>query len=93
MRSATVVFPVPGLPVKLMCSEGRAQARPCSRRRRSMTSSAAISRMRVFTGSSATRSASICASTRLDVAGGGRVGDDHGHERRPPLPVAVPGAP
>jgi hypothetical protein len=23
MRSATVVFPVPGLPVKLICSEGR----------------------------------------------------------------------
>ena len=36
MRSATVVFPVPGLPVKLMCSDGRVQARPCSRRRRSI---------------------------------------------------------
>ena len=93
MRSATVVLPVPGLPVKLMCSDGRVQARPSSRRRRSTTSSAAISRMRVLTGSSATRSASICASTRLDVAGGRRVGHDHGHARRPPLPVAVPRRP
>ncbi len=28
MRSATVVLPVPGLPVKHMCSDGRSAARP-----------------------------------------------------------------
>ena len=34
MRSATVVLPVPGLPVKLMCSVGAPAARPsCSRAR------------------------------------------------------------
>ena len=50
MRSATVVLPVPGLPVKLMCSEGREDSSPASRRSRSITSSAAISRIRVLTG-------------------------------------------
>src|ERR687895_477616 len=42
MRRATVVFPVPGLPVKHMCSDGRSDASPCSRRRRSTTSSAPV---------------------------------------------------
>src|SRR5687768_14276813 len=63
MRRATVVFPVPGLPVKHMCSDGRSDASPCSRRRRSTTSSAAISRMRVFTGARPTRSPSSSSST------------------------------
>ena len=46
MRSATVVLPVPGLPVKLMCSVGGSWARPSAARARSTSSSAAISRMR-----------------------------------------------
>ena len=67
MRRATVVLPVPGLPVKLMCSDGpRARpARPRARSR-SITSSAAISRMRVLTGASATRSSSSCGEHVLD---------------------------
>src|SRR5918996_1236325 len=63
MRRATVVFPVPGLPVKHMCSEGRSDASPCSPRRRSTTSSAAISRIRVFTGASPTSSPSSPSRT------------------------------
>src|SRR5918999_2472999 len=63
IRRATVVFPVPGLPLKHMCSDGRSDASPCSRRRRSTTSRAAISRMRVFTGASPTRSPSSPSST------------------------------
>ena len=56
IRSATVVFPVPGLPVRLMCSVGGWELRFISSRKRSITSRAAISRIRCFTGSSATRS-------------------------------------
>src|SRR5204863_523625 len=63
IRSATVVFPVPGLPVKLMCSVGRWELRPISSRSRSITSSAAISRIRRFTGAIAIRSRSISSST------------------------------
>ncbi len=50
MRSATVVLPVPGLPVKLMCSDGAPAASCMSRRTLSTTSSEAISRMRFLTG-------------------------------------------
>ena len=50
IRSATVVLPVPGLPVKLMCRVGVSCARPSFLRARSTSSSAAISRMRVLTG-------------------------------------------
>src|SRR5918997_2587813 len=63
MRRATVVFPVPGLPVKHICSEGRSDASPCSARRRSTTSRAAISRILVFTGASPTSSPSSWSST------------------------------
>src|SRR5215211_42845 len=63
MRRATVALPVPGLPVKHMCSEGRSDASPCSARRRSTTSSAAISRIRDFTGASPTSSRSSSSST------------------------------
>jgi hypothetical protein len=42
---------------------------------------------------SAMSSASICASTASRSPATGAVGYDHGHARRPPLPVAVPGAP
>src|SRR5918996_718748 len=63
MRRATVVFPVPGLPVKHICSDGRSDASPCSPRKRSTTSSAAISRIRIFTGASPTSSRSSWSST------------------------------
>src|SRR5450755_656074 len=63
MRIATVVLPVPGLPVKLMCSEGFSAARPRFRRSLSITSSAAISRMRCLTGARPTRSRSSSSST------------------------------
>ena len=65
MRMATVVLPVPGLPVKHMCSEGFALATPSSARAFSTTSSEAISRMRSFTGTSPTSSASSSSSTAL----------------------------
>ena len=68
MRSATVVLPVPGLPVKLMCSDGRAAVSPASARSRSITSSAAISRMRLLTGASATSSRSSSSSTARDAS-------------------------
>ncbi len=48
MRVATVVLPVPGLPVKLMCSVGASDVRPNFARTRSTSSSAAISRMRLL---------------------------------------------
>src|SRR5215471_11748896 len=51
IRSATVVLPVPGLPVKDMCSVGNAVA------------SAIFWRIRVFTGTSPTSSLSSCASS------------------------------
>src|ERR687894_650322 len=70
MRRATVVFPVPGLPLKHMCSDGRSDASPCSRRRRSTTSRAAISRMRVFTGAASTSSATAGAIPGSFAAGG-----------------------
>ena len=63
MRSATVVLPVPGLPVKLMCRLGPCDASPCPSRSRSTTSSAAMSRMRCLTGASPTRSCSSSSST------------------------------
>src|ERR1700694_85881 len=58
MRMATVVLPVPGLPVKLMCSDGDSDARPCSRRSLSTTSNEATSPTRVFTGARPTSSRS-----------------------------------
>ena len=63
MRSATVVLPVPGLPVKLMCRVGGSEVRPNFARTRSTSSSAAISRMRFLTGASPTSSSSSCCST------------------------------
>ena len=50
MRTATVVLPVPGLPVKLMCKVGACEASPNFDRTRSTSRSAAISRMRCLTG-------------------------------------------
>ncbi len=63
MRSATVVLPVPGLPVKLMCSDGAPVVRSDWLRSLSTSSSAQMSRMRLFTGASPTSSASSLSST------------------------------
>ena len=63
MRIATVVLPVPGLPVKHMCSDGACDCNPCSARNLSMSSSAAMSRMRLLTGARPINSASSLAST------------------------------
>ena len=63
MRIATVVLPVPGLPVKLMCRVGGSVARPSLWRARSTTSSAAVSRMRRFTGARPISSRSSASST------------------------------
>ena len=67
MRIATVVLPVPGLPVKDMCSEGDPATRPSCLRARSMSSSAAMSRTRAFTGLSPISSRSSSSRTSLDV--------------------------
>src|SRR6266436_419226 len=76
MRSATVVLPVPGLPVKLMCRLGACAERPRFMRSLSITRSAAMSRMRALIGVRPTRSRSsssitapawLCASTSLTV--------------------------
>src|SRR5580658_1514338 len=80
MRSATVVLPVPGLPVKLICRLGACAARPRLVRSLSITNSAAMSRMRALTGaspmrsrssSSMTASAWLCASTSCTVRAAG----------------------
>src|ERR1035437_8918359 len=63
IRRATVVFPVPGLPVRLMCSVGCSEPRSICSRSRSITSSAAISRIRRLTGAIPIRSRSSSAST------------------------------
>jgi len=63
MRIATVVLPVPGLPVKHMCSVGVSEASANCLRKRSTKSSAAISRMRVLTGLSPISSRSSLSST------------------------------
>src|SRR5690606_34783142 len=65
MRSATVVLPVPGLPVKLIGNVGVSCARPMLRRARSTRSRAAVSRIRFLTGASPIRSRSSSASTSL----------------------------
>src|SRR6266404_2061011 len=76
MRSATVVLPVPGLPVMLMCRRGACACSPRFMRSLSITSSAAMSRMRALIGVRPTRSRSsssitapawLCASTSLTV--------------------------
>src|SRR6266516_3516306 len=67
MRSATVVLPVPGGPVKDMCSEGGRAVRPKLRRIRSTRSSAAISRMRVFTDLSPTMTCDSCRSVVISA--------------------------
>ena len=59
---ATVVLPVPGLPVKLMCRVGLC-GRGRALRARSTSNSAAISRMRCLTGARPISSSSSCAST------------------------------
>src|SRR5512133_3603498 len=68
MRNAMVVFPVPGRPVKHMCSDGGSVERPIRSRSRSTSNSAAICRMRSLTGSSPINSRSNSSSTasRLD---------------------------
>jgi hypothetical protein len=50
MVTATVVLPVPGLPVKLMCSVGACEATPSFDLTRSTRRSATISRMGCLTG-------------------------------------------
>ena len=65
MRIATVVLPVPGLPVKLMCNAGAPVLRPARVRSRSTSRSAEMSRMRLFTGASPIRSRSRASSTSL----------------------------
>src|SRR5262245_40065351 len=61
IRSATVVLPVPGLPVKAICSVGGSEVSPTSWRARATKRNAAISRMRCLTGASPTRSRSSSA--------------------------------
>src|ERR1700722_1354263 len=58
MRRATVVLPVPGLPVKDMCRLGASASSPRFMRSLSITSNAAMSRMRLLTGASPTRAPS-----------------------------------
>src|ERR1700733_7580651 len=60
IRSATVVLPVPGFPVNDMCSVGTSEVSPIRLRMRSISSSEAISRMRVLTGFSPISSRSSC---------------------------------
>src|SRR4030088_2160551 len=76
MRSATVVLPVPGLPVKLMCRRGACACSPRFMRSLWITSNAAMSRMRALIGVRPTRSRSsssitapawLCASTSFTV--------------------------
>jgi hypothetical protein len=61
MRSATVVLPVPGAPVKHMCRFGRDADSPNRWRARSTSSSEPISATFFFTGSSPTSSLSRLA--------------------------------
>src|SRR5690242_1101803 len=61
MRRATVVLPVPGLPVKAICNVGGSEVSPTSWRARATKRNAAISRMRCLTGASPTRSRSSSA--------------------------------
>src|ERR1700682_1265381 len=63
MRSATVVLPVPGLPVKDMCRLGACACNPRFMRSLSITSSAAISRIRALIGASPIRSCSSSSIT------------------------------
>src|SRR6266404_2148204 len=60
IRSATVVLPVPGLPVNDMCNVGVSEDKFMRLRIRSISNSDAISRMRVLTGRSPTSSRSSC---------------------------------
>ena len=66
MCVASVVFPVPGLPVKHICRLGRDDARPKPCLSRSTSNSAAISRTRSLTGASPTKS-SLSRSSNLDM--------------------------
>src|ERR1700751_4131981 len=59
--SATVVLPVPGLPVNDMCRVGYVLASDILWRMRSTSRSEAISRIRVFTGTRPINSRSSCA--------------------------------
>ena len=63
IRLATVVLPVPGLPLKHICRLGAWLVRPRFTRSLSMTSSAAISRIRALTGTRPTKSRSSSFST------------------------------
>src|SRR4051794_18892339 len=62
MRNATVVLPVPGLPVNDMCSVGGDEASPARCRIRSISKSDAIWRTRFFTGFNPISSCSSCCS-------------------------------
>ena len=68
MRSATVVLPVPGGPVKHMCRFGRGASRPNLCRARSTRSSSAMSSIHRFTGTRPTRSRSSAPSTSSMLA-------------------------
>src|SRR5579859_1015884 len=63
MRRATVVLPVPGLPVKDICRVGVPPASSSLVRIRSISSSEAISLIRALTGASPTNSRSSFSST------------------------------
>lgn len=52
---ATVVFPVPGLPVKDICNPGFPDTIPNCFLKRSISNKAAISLIRVFTGTRPTK--------------------------------------
>src|SRR5882757_8002941 len=60
IRSATVVLPVPGLPVNDICNVGTSVVRSMRLRIRSISNSDAISRIRVLTGFSPISSRSRC---------------------------------
>ncbi len=61
MVLATVVLPVPGLPVKLMCNVGFVVARPRRSLTRLTSNNDAISAIRAFTGASPMRLVSSSA--------------------------------
>src|SRR6187455_2889918 len=65
MRNATVVLPVPGLPVKDICRLGAPAVIFNFLRTRSTSNSAAVSRMRVLTGFKPINSRSSLSSTSL----------------------------
>ena len=78
MRSATVVLPVPGLPVNDICSVGGPETSPTCSRARATRRKAAISRMRCLTGARPTRSRSSSAiGAAMSVSACKRLEIDH----------------